>query len=396
MEDKNDLDKLLVSYLLKELTAEEEADVIKTINSDPELHQYFEEFKNLFRLLDIKQKIDGINLEEERERFEGILIAKQNTVPKIAAQVYDIAAIEEGKKSKTYKFFRAIAVAASVLFILGIGWWMFYNREIKDSAVVQKNKTIEDTQKLFTRNEVNVSGVTRRFLLMDGTEVTLWDQSTLTFEDPFSANGRDINLKGKAGFKVAKDKTRPFTVYSGDIATTALGTEFIVTSFEKEHNIIIRLMEGQVVVNSVESAKIKLKNPIHLLPGQELLYNKQTAASVVRNFRKNTSAVDLATRENSVHDDPSVPNNNKGSWFMFNNQSLPQIFDQLEQMFGVEIEYNRKDMQKLYFIGKFESIPPTNTAVRDKTDSLEYILKKITTINNLTLSKQDKKFLIHK
>ena len=70
---------------------------------------------------------------------------------------------------------------------------------------------------------------------------------------------------------------------------------------------------------------------------------------------------------------------------MFNNQSLPQIFDQLEQMFGVEIEYNRKDMQKLYFIGKF-----------DKTDSLEYILKNITTSHNLTLLKQDNKFLIHK
>ena len=70
---------------------------------------------------------------------------------------------------------------------------------------------------------------------------------------------------------------------------------------------------------------------------------------------------------------------------MFNNQSLPQIFDQLEKMFNVEIGYDRKDIEKLYFIGKF-----------DKTDSVEYILGCITTINDLTLSKQGNKFLIHK
>lgn len=384
MEEKHDLDKLLVSYLLKELTTEEEAHVIKTISSDPELHQYFEEFKNLFRLLDIKQNIDGINLEEERKHFEEIRIAKQTTVPTIAAQVHNIADLEEAKESKTYKFFRAIAVAASVLFILGMGWRMFDNRDIKDSAIIQENKTIEDTQRLYTRNEVNLSGVERRFLLNDGTEVTLWDQSMVTFRDSFSADRRDIELKGKAGFKVAKDKARPFTVYSGDITTTALGTEFIVTNFEREKNIIIRLIEGLVVVNSIENARIKLKKPIHLRSGQELLYNKQTASSIVRNTRKNTSAADLVINENSIQDDPSVPKNH-GSWFMFNNQSLPDVFDQLEQMFNVEIEYDRKDMQKFYFIGKF-----------DKTDSLEYILRNITTINKLTLSKQGNNFLIHK
>lgn len=385
MDEKKDLDKLLVSYFLKELTTEEEAHVIITINSDPELHQYFEEFKNLFRLLDIKQSIDAINLEQERNHFEEIRIAKQITVPTIAAQVYQIAEVEEARKSKIYKIFRAVAVAASILFILGTGWWMFSNRDIKDASIVQNNKTKDDTQKLINRNEVNISGVTRRFLLTDGTEVTLWDQSMVTFRDSFSADRRDIELKGKAGFKVAKDKTRPFTVYSGDITTIALGTEFVVTNFEKEQHIIIRLIEGQVMVNSAENAKIKMKGPIHLLPGQELVYNKQSATSIVRNTRKNTSAGDLATEENSIHDNPSIPNSNKGSWYMFNNQSLPQVFDQLEQMFGVEIEYNRKDIQKLYFIGKFE-----------KTDSLEYILRNIATINNLTLSKQKDKFLIHK
>jgi transmembrane sensor len=385
MEQKNDLEKLLVSYLLKELSAEEEAKVIKAINSDLGLFRYFEELKNVLMLIGIKQDIDGINLEEERKRFNEIYRLKPGTLPKIAPSLYDITGVEKPARFKIYKFLRAIAVAASVALILGIGWRMLRKNEVNDPVIVHKNTTIEETQKLFTKNELNVSGVTRHFMLKDGTQITLWDQSMITFEDPFSKNKRDINLSGKAGFKVAKDKTRPFTVYSGDITTTALGTEFIVTNFKKDQNIIVHLLEGQVVINSAENAKIKLKKPVYLLAGQELSYNKHTATVVIRNIRKNRSKQELATKENLVHDDPSVPKNNKGSWYMFNNQSLPQIFDQLEEMFKVEILYNRKDVEKLYFIGKF-----------DKTDSLEYILKNITTINHLNLSKQNNKFLIHK
>ena len=383
MEQKNDLDKLLVSYLLKELTAEEEARIINSINSDPALFRHFEELKNVLMLVSINQNIDGINLEEERKHFDEIYRLKQ-TQPKISPSLYDITGVEQPTGFKTYKFLRVVAVAASVALILGLGWRMFHYNEVNDPAVAHKNRTIKSTQKLFTKNELNVSGVTRNFLLKDGPQITLWDQSMITFEDPFSANRRDITLSGKAGFKVAKDKTKPFTVFSGDITTTALGTEFIVSNFINDQNIIVHLLEGKVVIKSAEKAKIKLKKPVYLLAGQELSYNKQTATVMIRNIGKNSSKRELA-KENVVSDNPSVPKNNKGSWYMFNNQSLPQIFDQLEEMFGVEIIYNRKDVEKLYFIGKF-----------DKTDSLEYILKNITSINHLNLLKQNNKFFISK
>lgn len=385
MEEKNDFDKLLVSFLLKELNAEEEAFVAGKLKSDADLLRYYKELENLFRLLDIKQNMDGINLVQERKYFDQIYLKKQQEdVSGNEAQVYDIREYEEGNRSKSYKFFRAIAVAVSVLLVIGLGWRL-YNNEVKKSTLVNDTTSVGNDKNLFTHNEVNVSGETRRFFLNDGTEVTLWNQSMVKFKDTFSATRRDIILKGKAGFKVTKDKKRPFTVYSGDISTTALGTEFVVANHEKDQNIIVRLLEGKVVVNSVESARIKLKKPIYLLPGQELLYNKGSALTVVRNFQQNSLKSETVAKDNQVHDDPSVPKNNAGSWYMFNNQSLPQVFDHLEKMFGVAIEYDRKDMQKLYFIGKF-----------DKKDSLEYILRNITAINNLTLKKQKNKFLIHK
>ena len=176
MDERNDIDRLLVSYLLKELTAEEEATVTETINSDPEFHRYFEEFKRLFRLLEIKQNIDGIDLEKERERFDKILSEKRNTSREITGEVYDIGQVEEKKRSRTYQLLRVAAVAASVLFILAAGWWLFDKRDVKDPVIITNKKVQEDTVKLFTRVENNISGVTRQLVVNDGTEVTLWNQ----------------------------------------------------------------------------------------------------------------------------------------------------------------------------------------------------------------------------
>ena len=44
----------------------------------------------------------------------------------------------------------------------------------------------------------------------------------------FPPDKREIFLKGEAKFIVAKNKKKPFTVYTGMLATTALGTIFTV------------------------------------------------------------------------------------------------------------------------------------------------------------------------
>ncbi|MGZ8558310.1 MAG: FecR family protein [Chitinophagaceae bacterium] len=385
MKDKNDIDRLFVSYLLKELNTEEEDYVLNSIKTDSQLRQYFEEFQNLWKLLDIKQNIDGINIDEERKHLEEMLKEKhQKSIPvSEKPYLYNVEADPERNKTKIFRFLRRVAVAAAVLLMMGIFWLLFpFNKE-KDPHVAVENKIGKENVKPFVRNERNISGKTRLIRLGDGSEVLLWDKSELSFTEPFADDKRDINLIGKARFKVAKDKTKPFTVFSGDINTTALGTEFIVTNFEKHQTITVRLLEGKVVVKSADGVKTKLSKPVYLLPGQELLYNKRNATAKVRNFYGESLKKEFVDKKDSSNENPFIPENYTGSWYMFNNQSLPDIFDQLESMFGVEIVYKRKDIQSLYFIGKF-----------DKSDSLEYILKKITTINKLTLLKDKNKFMI--
>lgn len=68
---------------------------------------------------------------------------------------------------------------------------------------------------------------------------------------------------------------------------------------------------------------------------------------------------------------------------MFNNQSLEQVFDQLALLYNVDIVYSKKDVFNIYFIGKF-----------NKSDSLEAVISQISAVNNLTVTRQNNKFII--
>lgn len=289
------------------------------------------------------------------------------------------------------KAFRSVAVAASVILVIGLGVLFITNNKPNQQAIVVKNDKRSDSSTLTSvHHEINTSGHEKKIVLEDGSEIMLADESELSYTVPFASNKRDISLTGKANFKVAKDKYRPFTVFSGDIATTALGTQFTVTSYVKDDHISVRLFEGRVVIKSIPQAALKMQNDYYLLPGNELIYDKQNSTALLRKFGQkdlvNKQREDVAVSKTN-RDDPSLPKNKKGSWYMFNNQPLSEVFDQLGSMYNVEITYNKKEIANIYFIGSFE-----------KTDSIGKILNKIAITNNLkiTKAKEGNKYSLHK
>jgi len=384
MENRADFDKLIVSYLMKELNAEEQDFLIKSINDDVDLQARFSQFQQLGSLLNIKQGIDSIDLAVERERLESLLLERKNGLTDDNSSSEEVN--PEIGKIRRISFVKWVAAIAALLVIVaGTTWFLARDKQGSEKDIAVEKTLEREKPEQFFRIEENKSGKTRSLQLQDGTEILLYDQTELKFKEPFDENKRDITLIGKASFKVAKDSTRPFTVYSGDIATTALGTEFVVTNYEKDQVITVRLLEGRVIIKSADAAKEKLKTDFYLAPGQELLYNRKSVQAEVRKFNTDNATATRKTKRNKLTDNPSIPDVSGGSWFMFNNQSLPDIFDQLKSMYGVDIVYNRKDLERLYFIGKF-----------NKIDSVEYILRNIAKVNRLTLSKENNKFIIRK
>lgn len=392
MEDRDKFDELLVSYLLNELDPEEEALVSEWLSSNLQNELYLEELKKALNLVRMGEAFDKVNVEAEWNRFEQARDGKeQKPVLLNEAERFGNEIIKEvGLKRKTiiYRTIAVAAVAACILLTIGLGWSLFSKEQPAEQALTRLVEEEVHVSPPLTRNLENNTGKTMRYQLEDGTMVTLYPNSELSFQEPFESDRRDLQLNGKAEFEVTKNHLKPFTVFSGEISTTALGTRFIVAAFKNSNHIYVRLLEGKVVVKSKGLNQIK-NNDYYLFPGEEFIYNTAQETTSVRSFgtapMESKADSPLTSIVVSADDRPSVPKYGRGSWYMFNNQPLSDVFDQLADMYNVEIHYSKKDIAKMYFIGTFA-----------KTDSLESVLKQITQLNKLKLTRENNKYSIKK
>src|SRR5690606_21077562 len=108
----------------------------------------------------------------------------------------------------------------------------------------------------------------QRIVLPDGSVVMLSSRSELAYDAGFGSQSRDLRLVGEALFHVAKRADKPFTVYANGFATTALGTEFFVSTREAGMT-RIRLLSGRVVVQSTSTSQFSVADT-YMKPGEEL------------------------------------------------------------------------------------------------------------------------------
>ena len=126
---------------------------------------------------------------------------------------------------------RFLAVAASALMVALAGgvWWQSARYPLYSTDI----------------------GERRSITLADGSTVDLNARSKLRVE--FSKNERRVELlDGQALFQVAKDKSRPFIVASGEAAVRAVGTQFDV--YRKDSGTTVTVLEGRVAVYSTAYA----------------------------------------------------------------------------------------------------------------------------------------------
>ncbi|HEU4551829.1 MAG TPA: FecR domain-containing protein [Chitinophaga sp.] len=226
----------------------------------------------------------------------------------------------------------------------------------------------------------NASDTLMRIVLDDGSVVILSPNSSIRFYEPFvSHNSRMVYLWGKALFKVAGDKARPFVVYSDRLATTVLGTHFTVQAFAESDVIKVKLHQGKVQVAAVDTIHEKWKDKAILLPGDELTYNKLTMLASITRKAPAEQMVKAGPANREMH---TV---RRPDWYTFDISPLAEVFDQLSSYYQVDIYYYPSDIQNKYFSGRMH-----------KTDTLETILNDIAVLNQLTIEKQQGHYFIRK
>lgn len=272
---------------------------------------------------------------------------------------------------------RKMAVAAAVLAVCCIGIFFLANKTGKSRQAIA-SITHDSLQQPRSVNIYNASDSIQQFRLQDGSTILLSSHSRLQYEQPFSNNKRNIHLTGKAFFKVAKDSLRPFTVFSGDISTTALGTAFTITAFEDAPGIRVQLHEGKIVVRSVIQDRHTPIADVFLLPGQELAYNTKT--SVTRIYDRSIAGQPVS---HSVK--PVSPGSITGMEATFEQEPLANVLRKMAKGYGVQLQYNKAELQLMDYSGKIS-----------KQDSLAKVITRIALLHRLTITKTQDGYRISK
>ncbi|GAA4925754.1 FecR domain-containing protein [Mucilaginibacter defluvii] len=340
-------DELIRKYFNRQCTAEEAEQVYQYLQRHPEI-------------------IERLLSEKEWTQFDG----GKHPHPQKSAQMLDAVLVQiehqpvPGKKS--FRLWRYVSVAASLLLFAGL--FIF---QLTWPIPVSKHYVSVPARVVNWQNTTNHGNRVQHILLDDGSDVALYPGSSVKYKLPFKSRTRDIYLTGVAKFKVAKDKTRPFTVFSGEVATTALGTVFTITAWPAEQITKVKLHSGKVrVINTNNKFK-----PQYLLPGKQLVFNKTTGDVTLKRLD-----------ENPVINKPAVVAGSvkiSGDTLRFMNQPLPNVFSKLQELYGISITVN-VDLKKYRFTGDF------NMAA----DSLPSMLTTIGTLNKLTISKADTAYII--
>ncbi|AKP53203.1 FecR family protein [Cyclobacterium amurskyense] len=174
-------------------------------------------------------------------------------------------------------------------------------------------------------------GVKANLTLQDGSKVILNSGSSLKYIKNFESHQRVLELSGEAYFEVAEDKTRPFSVKTGAVTTTALGTTFHISSYENEP-LDIALLTGKVAVD------------IDLNEGQRINLEKGEGLEINLD----------SERINSLSFDPEKLLAWTRKSIIFENVSMFQVKRVLENWYGVNIDFINRPASDLEISGKFK------------------------------------------
>ncbi|QNK64772.1 FecR domain-containing protein [Pedobacter sp. PAMC26386] len=333
------------------------------------------QLKDVQNLLDRYQT--GMVTEEEKTLVETWYLTYEDSSAKIPYQKIEDAQkesltdlINQIQKRKERRFWPAMKIAASLIFVLAAGTsYLLFNKKTEQHEQVQRkniskdllpggNKavlTLDDGQTIVlngTKNGTLASqgdkiidktaegqiaysgsadfakasrklyntvttprGGSYQLILSDGTKVWLNAASSIKYPVAFSGTERRVEISGEAYFEVAHHKNTPFRVVSEKQTVEVLGTHFNINAYDNEEEVKTTLLKGSVKVLSKDNNTI-------LKPGEQAQLNNGV-------FHK--SEVD-------IEDEIAW----KNGFFNFKDASIETVMRQLSRWYDVDVKYEGK------------------------------------------------------
>lgn len=332
-----------------------------------------QEFKELFR------KYETGTLSEDERR---LLEKWYNHYAAESRSQVDDTELEERLKSIAHKIpvryqptkirrmYYRIAAAASILVVVSVSTWLFYDRDTVRDHKVQHDIAPGSNKAVLTLADGRTIGLseaqsgiivgagvinyqdgstvvsnsgeqkgeatllelttprggTYQVTLSDGTRVWLNAASTLKYPSWFSGKSREVEITGEAYFEVMSDADRPFKVFSKGQEIKVVGTVFNVQVYADEPDVKTTLVEGSVQIFNRMSKVIR-----KLQPGEQ---------STVLKGDTRVAPVDVS--EYTAW---------KDGLFRYNNQPLEDIMRNLSRWYQVEVVYESESLKNERFVG---------------------------------------------
>lgn len=239
-------------------------------------------------------------------------------------------------------------IAASLLLVLAgvLAAWQFGSNQHTD---VQMELIVAKTE----------YGQKKTVVLSDGTKVMLNAGSQLIYPKKFDGESREVSLTGEAFFDVHRDETHPFIIQTSGLTTQVLGTSFNVRGYDEDLAVRVSVVTGKVRVTSVagESA--------YLIPEQMGVFSKENQSINVTSFDENEF---VGWTEGLL---------------IFENETLPDIFQKLERWYGVTILVDEGVKLEGHYSGSY------------KNKSLMLVLEGISYTSHLKYELNQKTITIH-
>ncbi|MFN0048007.1 MAG: FecR family protein [Cytophagales bacterium] len=217
---------------------------------------------------------------------------------------------------------RWYAVAASTILLLGVAYiFSFRFQDGQKSFVALQDNDDKVVEMVTESNYVNKS---KLVLLPDGSSLILKPKSTVNFPALFDKDKRELTLSGEAFFEIAKDKSKPFFIYTNKLTTRVVGTSFSIKALENDKEIKFVVKTGTVSISKRSGEKDIAKNDSETIAkgNQQVVYNINQDKIV------QTDIDQIVTPDFAI----------QKQIFDFNETPLQAVFKALESSYGMVID----------------------------------------------------------
>lgn len=218
-----------------------------------------------------------------------------------------------------------LAIAATVVLLLGIGWWFnSSDNQLVTGSELSLNNELNGIQR--QRNDTQHS---IQIKLPDGSVATLSPRSVLTYPAVFSDSSREVELVGEAFFEVKRNPAKPFLVYADQIITRVLGTSFRVSAYPQQQQLTVAVRTGKVAVYARAISENQRKGSVD-----------KRIISLTPNQQVNFSKTDAVFQKMLVEKPIVIDRNVKINDFDFDETPVSDVLQRFEQAYGIDIIYD--------------------------------------------------------